>query len=113
MFHQIIVFSVISQRVRQAQIHHRGRGHFIVGVGDYVAHVGGCSLFQKEKKTTVDVIKKQKRREEKSVELGQKSRLITGKGIKEPILSVFVSNEDGTEKKRISMFRSENMCFLR
>ena len=56
----------------------------------------------KEKKTTVNVIKKQKRREEKSVELGQKSRLITGKGIKEPILSVFVSNEDGTEKELVT-----------
>ena len=34
--------------------------------------------------------------------MGAQSRLVTGKGIKEPILSVFVTNKDGTDKELVT-----------
>lgn len=56
----------------------------------------------KEKKTTVSVIKKQKKQEEKSKEMGRQLCLITGKGIKELILSMIVTNEDGIDKELVT-----------
>ena len=56
------------------------------------------SAVAKDENLTAEIIKKRMKRKEESKEMGQKSRKVTGKGFRAPILSAIITDENNNER---------------
>ena len=56
----------------------------------------------KDENLTAEIIKKRMKRKEESREMGQKSRKVTGRGFRAPILSAIITDENNNERELCS-----------